>query len=199
MTHPFLQSVYNLAEPRYQCDFERQKIFFDDGGHVALDWSPRLDPATAPPVLFIMHGLTGGSEENYIRALAQEAITEGYQCACLNSRGINTEMTSPIPFMGIEHTELNAALDVVEQDYPHSPIYLVGTSFGGNYLLRYAMKEVRPSVKALVALAPPFNVRKVVSDMKPIYQKFFVKRYINETVTKHEEMKYWEKIGLIKI
>lgn len=35
--------------------------------------------------------------------------------------------------------------------------------------------------------------------MKPIYQKFFVKRYINETVTKHEEMKYWEKIGLIKI
>ena len=41
---------------------------------------------------------------NYIRALVQEAIKEKYQCVCLNSRGINTEMTSPIPFVGIEYT-----------------------------------------------------------------------------------------------
>lgn len=181
-----MQSLYNISEPRYPLQFDREKIFFEDGGHVALDWSPRLDPTTAPPVIFIMHGLTGGSEANYIRVLVREATAEGYQCVCLNSRGINTEMTSPVPFVGIEHTELNAALDVVEWDYPHSPIYLVGTSFGGNYLLRYAMKGARESIKALVALAPPFDVRQVVSDMGPVYQKFFVKRYINETVTKHE-------------
>ena len=62
--------------------------------------------------------------------------------------------------------------------YPKSPIYLVGTSFGGNYLMRYLSKYHRKSVKGLIALAAPMDVKKVVSDMPNIYQKFFVKRYI---------------------
>lgn len=61
LSHPFLQSVYNLAEPRIPVNFERERIFFDDGGHIALDWSPRINNRAAPPILFIMHGLTGGS------------------------------------------------------------------------------------------------------------------------------------------
>ncbi len=39
--HPLLQSVYNLAEPKISVNYERERIFFEDGGHVALDWSPR--------------------------------------------------------------------------------------------------------------------------------------------------------------
>lgn len=55
---------------------------------------------------------------------------------------------------------------------------MVGASFGGNYLIRYLLKHRRKNIKGLVALAPPFDVRKVVDDMQPVYQKFFVKRYI---------------------
>lgn len=33
--------------------------------------------------------------------------------------------------------------------------------------------------------------------MGSVYQKFFVKRYVEETVTKHKEMYFWEKIGLV--
>jgi predicted alpha/beta-fold hydrolase len=62
--------------------------------------------------------------------------------------------------------------------YPKSPIYLVGTSFGGNYLMRYLTKYQRKSVKGLIALAAPMDLKQVVSDMPYIYQKFFVKRYI---------------------
>lgn len=69
--------------------------------------------------------------------------------------------------------------------YPKSPIYMVGTSFGGNYLLRYLSKYSRQSVKGLITLAPPIDVKQVVLDMPFIYQNFFVKRYIYETVTKH--------------
>jgi hypothetical protein len=42
-----------------------------------------------------------------------EAVEEGYACVCHNSRGINSEMTSPIPFTAIEFGELQAALDRV--------------------------------------------------------------------------------------
>jgi predicted alpha/beta-fold hydrolase len=63
--------------------------------------------------------------------------------------------------------------------YPNSPIYIVGTSFGGNYLMRYLInKQYKSNIKGFIALAPPIDVQKVVDDMGTIYQKFFVKRYI---------------------
>jgi predicted alpha/beta-fold hydrolase len=98
---------------------------------------------------------------------------------CLNSRGINNEMTSPIPFTAISYHELEVALERVAGYYPRSPIYLVGTSFGGNYLLRYLIRgQPKVNIAGLVALAPPLRVRRVVEDMGSVYQKFFVKRYI---------------------
>jgi uncharacterized protein len=143
-----------------------------------------------------MHGLTGGSEMNYIKALMQEASLDGYKSVCMNSRGINSNMTSPIPFTACEHGELETALDRVEHHYPNSPIYMVGTSFGGNYLMRYLSKYTRSSIGGLIALAPPIDVRRVVKEMPFIYQHFFVKRYIYEIVTKHPEMNFWEDIGI---
>ena len=76
---------------------------------------------------------------------------------------------------------------------------MVGTSFGGNYLMRYLSKNQRKSVKGLIALAPPIDVRQVVCDMPFIYQNFIVKRYIEEVVTKHEQMKFWKEIGLVDL
>ncbi len=87
-------------------------------------------------------------------------------------------MTSPIPFTAIEHNELGAAIERVQVYFPKSPIYLVGTSFGGNYLIRYLLKNQPENIKGLIALAPPFNVSKVVDDMSTVYQRFFVKRYV---------------------
>lgn len=56
---------------------------------------------------------------------------------------------------------------------------MVGTSFGGNYLLRYMLRgSPLPNIKGLVTLAPPLDVGQVVKDMGSVYQKFFVKRYI---------------------
>lgn len=74
----------------------------------------------------------------------------------------------------------------------------MGTSFGGNYLLRHLIRnEVRHNIKGLVTLAAPIDVSRVVKDMGMIYQRFFVKRYIEETVLKHPLMKYWEDSSLV--
>ncbi len=37
-----------------------------------------------------MHGMTGGSETKYIRALAVKAVENNYMCVCINGRGINS-------------------------------------------------------------------------------------------------------------
>ena len=46
---------------------------------------------------------------NYIKELMKPASEEGYCCVCLNSRGINNEMTSPMPFTAMKYGELEAA------------------------------------------------------------------------------------------
>ena len=58
-------------------------------------------------------------------------------CACLNNRGFNSQMTSPLPFIGLDFVELEAALRRVKTHFPKRPLVLLGMSLGGNYLLRY--------------------------------------------------------------
>lgn len=44
-----------------------------DGGQVSLDWTPPLaqKPFDDTPTLVVLHGLTGGSHESYIRGLLE--------------------------------------------------------------------------------------------------------------------------------
>lgn len=65
--------------------------------------------------------------------------------------------------------------------------------------MRYLSKYNRASIKGLITLAPPIDVRQVVCDMPFIYQNFFVKRYIEEVVTKHSQMNFWKEIGLVDL
>lgn len=65
--------------------------------------------------------------------------------------------------------------------------------------MRYLSKNNRSSIKGLITLAPPIDVRQVVCDMPFIYQNFFVKRYIEEVVTKHQHMNFWKDIGLVDL
>ena len=66
--------------------------------------------------------------------------------------------------------------------------------------MRYLSKNHnRKSIRGLIALAPPIDVKQVVCDMPFIYQNFFVKRYIEEVVTKHQQMNFWKQIGVVDI
>lgn len=50
--------------------YTRRSILLPDGGTLALDFTPPLsesDPIDSRPMLVVLHGLTGGSYESYIR------------------------------------------------------------------------------------------------------------------------------------
>lgn len=43
-----------------------------DGGQVAIDWTlPRIPDEQKVPTLVVLHGLTGGSHESYVRSLLE--------------------------------------------------------------------------------------------------------------------------------
>lgn len=41
LRHHFLQSLYELTSPQIKINFEREQVYFPDGGHVSLDWSSK--------------------------------------------------------------------------------------------------------------------------------------------------------------
>lgn len=61
----------NQLKPCFSRSF-RQILEFANGGVASLDWAVPLTPLPEDtPTLVVLHGLTGGSHENYIRGLLQ--------------------------------------------------------------------------------------------------------------------------------
>ena len=65
----------------------------EDDEAVALDVALPDQPRDDAPVILVLHGLNGGSDEPYVRDLAQAAHERGSVCACLVARGL---MATPV-------------------------------------------------------------------------------------------------------
>jgi predicted alpha/beta-fold hydrolase len=105
-------------------------------------------------------------------------------------------MTSPVPFIGLEFEELEAALRRVKTRFPKRPLVMLGMSLGGNYLLRYLTSsnkstELLENLQAFIAVCPPFDLKDAVHNMNPSYQKLFLLSYIRSLVEGHQQMAYW--------
>ena len=84
-------------------------------------------------------------------------------------------------------------MKVIEKEYPKSELFLLGTSFGGNYIIRYLSKvPLNKKIKGVVAISPPFQMGQVVNDMPLMYQKFLLKKYFTQTLNKNKILNYWE-------
>lgn len=94
-------------------------------------------------------------------------------------------MTSPIPFVGYSFHELEESIKRVQIHHPKSNIHVIGTSLGGNFVLRYFLKYHNINVKSLSLISAPFDVKYVIDNMHPLYQKFFIKSYIQNSVCRH--------------
>jgi len=100
-------------------------------------------------------------------------------------------MTSPLPFIGLDFVELEAALRRVKTHFPKRPLVLLGMSLGGNYLLRYLTsssksKDLLENLRAVVAVCPPFDLKDSVHNMNAAYQKIFLMSYIRSLVVGHK-------------
>ena len=105
-------------------------------------------------------------------------------------------MTSPVPFIGLDFVELEAALRRVKTHFPNRPLVLLGMSLGGNYLLRYLTsssksKDLLENLRAVIAVCPPFDLKDSVHNMNAAYQKIFLLSYIRSLVVGHKQMAFW--------
>lgn len=156
------------------------------GTHVHGKFYP-YEPGKDSKVLFVIHGLTGGSETNYIQTLVDNARRAGYRVVVMNHRGVNQPLLTPVPYHGGCLEDVKTALNHVKAKYPNAPIMAVGTSFGGNQLVRYLGNAgEKAHITAGVLLAAPFDLDMCTDALEnTVYEDFFIKSYLEKCFLPH--------------
>ncbi|MQM06440.1 hypothetical protein Taro_039258 [Colocasia esculenta] len=116
-----------------------------DDGAVALDWvagDERSLPFEAP-VLILLPGLTGGSQNSYVRHMLVRARSKGWRVVVFNSRGCDSPVTTPKLYSASFTGDLSEVVNHVSTRYPKSKVYAIGWSIGANILLQYVGKVIQ--------------------------------------------------------
>ncbi|KAG8958920.1 hypothetical protein FRC00_002148 [Tulasnella sp. 408] len=128
--------------------------------------TPTRDQDETAPVIVVLHGLSGGSQESYVRSILATACAPqnegglGARAVVVNFRGCcGVPLTSP-QFYSAGHTDdIRSALLYISAKYPKAPLLGVGFSLGANVLTRYVGEEgVNSRLKAAAVLACPWDI-----------------------------------------
>ncbi|KAJ9706339.1 hypothetical protein PVL29_001721 [Vitis rotundifolia] len=144
----------------------RECLRTKDDGAVALDWVSGDDRQLGAdsPVLILLPGLTGGSEDSYVRHMLVRARSNGMRVVVFNSRGCADSPVTTAQFYSASFTEdLRQVVAHVANRYPNANLYAVGWSLGANILVRYLGQESHACpLSGAVSLCNPFNL--VIAD-----------------------------------
>lgn len=115
--------------------------FFPERGDASFDAAVRADDAR--PMLVVLHGLSGGSYEVYLRhAIAPLLLGDdgaggdgGWECCVVNGRGCaNSEVTSGVLFNARATWDVRQVVRMLRERFPHRPLFGLGFSLGANIL-----------------------------------------------------------------
>ncbi|CAD6250076.1 unnamed protein product [Miscanthus lutarioriparius] len=109
-------------------------------------------------------GLTGGSDDTYVRHMLLRARSKGWRVVVFNSRGCaDSPVTTPKFYSASFTGDLRQVIGDILGRYPQSNVYAAGWSLGANILVRYLGEETdKCPLSGAVSLCNPFNL--VIAD-----------------------------------
>ncbi|ANZ74855.1 BA75_03233T0 [Komagataella pastoris] len=95
------------------------------------------------PMLVVLHGLSGGSHEAYVRCLLKEVTEEHeFDAVVLNARGCaESQLSTPQLFNGFWTEDLRFLVDHLATWFPERTLFAVGASLGASILSNYIGQE----------------------------------------------------------
>ncbi|KAG0145944.1 hypothetical protein CROQUDRAFT_658049 [Cronartium quercuum f. sp. fusiforme G11] len=188
----------NNSSRANQVHYERKVIRVPDGGQIEIDFTPPGtfdDPKDSTPTLVVLHGLTGGSHEQYVREMVSSVIHQlGWRVMVTNFRGCaGSKLTSPRLYHAGATDDLRCALLFLSHLVsPDTPLHGLGFSLGANILAKYLGEEGEQSMlRTGTVLANPWDlykghlfmessfVQRIYSRVLAFSLRSMVKRHLN--------------------
>lgn len=134
------------------------------------------------PMLLVLHGLSGGSYEVYLRHCLQPLLDADdlpWEIAVVNARGCaGSEITSGVLFNARATWDIRQVALWARKMFPNRPLFGLGFSLGANILTNYVGEEgANCPLKAAVVVGNPFDLQ--VSNK--FLQRNFMGRNLYET------------------
>ncbi|KAI0736968.1 AB-hydrolase YheT [Fomitopsis betulina] len=185
-------------------EYDRTLLRTLDGGTIGLDSTPTADECDLPedaPIVVVLHGLTGGSHESYVRAILAPVCTPieqgglGYRGIVVNFRGCaGVPLTSPQLYSAGHTDDIRIAVMHIANRYPKARLLGIGFSLGANVLTRYLAEEgTRSRLAAGCAVACPWDCVKNAGGLedrwfhKAVYAKAMA-RNLQRLLTRHADV-----------
>ncbi|WAQ84408.1 hypothetical protein PtA15_4A861 [Puccinia triticina] len=148
-----------------QVEYERRTIRVPDGGQIALDFTPPArfaDPDDPTPTLVVLHGLTGGSHESYVRAVVAPLTQKhGWRAVVANFRGCaGSQLTSQKLYNAGATEDIRLVVGYLSASLsPLTRFHGVGFSLGANVLAKYLGEEgERALLRSAVVVGNPWDL-----------------------------------------
>ncbi|KAI1328813.1 carboxylesterase-like protein [Xylariaceae sp. FL0255] len=115
----------------------------------------------ARPMLVVLHGLSGGSHEVYLRYAIAPLVESGkWELCVINSRGCaKSKITTGLLYNARATWDTRQMVKWLRKTYPNRPLFGLGFSLGGCILTNYIGEEgANCELKAAVVCANPWNL-----------------------------------------
>ncbi len=179
-----LQTMASAFLPRTFAPSEQEERLFRVDPESQLKgvchWQPGKSRET--PVIVIVHGLEGSSDSNYLRGIAEKALTRGFHAIRMNQRNCGgTEMLTPTLYNSGMSSDYRAILlELLADGFKN--IFFAGYSMGGNLVTKMAAEwtaNAPGGLRGIVAVCPALDLSACADALDEpqnyFYQRHFVK------------------------
>ena len=192
---PHAQTIWGrLVRPRRLVQLRREAVETPDGDELILD---HLD-AESNVHFILLHGLEGSSHSVYMQGLLSAIRRHGVAATAMNFRSCARDLDTlfgTIPnrtarfYHSGETTDFDFVLRMLAQRMPRRRFVVVGSSLGGNALLKWlAAHPGQTVVTAAATISVPYDLSAGGAYLEHGVGRFYVSRFLKTLVKKIERV-----------
>ncbi len=153
---------------------ERDSYFFNtsDGDEVLLE-KVIPKPIKQKRAVFLIHGLTGDADSQYIVGLQNLLKTLGFFSIAMNFRGAKNPNRRARGYHSGSSDDLKEMIDHIHATYPEYEWQAMGFSLGGNVLLKYLGENPDSPLVGAFAMSVPFKLEMSADRLNQGFSKVY--------------------------
>lgn len=180
-----IKLVVNKKAPSMIAYDHHEQLTMSDGGQTALAWMGYDLPQNTPTIV-VLHTISGNPDS--MQWLVQDLHqATGWRVVVCVRRG-HAKLPLPVAKINIlgSTDDLREQLNLIQNRFPASILYGIGSSAGSGLLIRYLGEEAEKSlINAAFAYCPGYNTDEAFKRAHPVYSRYMAQTLIREFIQPH--------------